>query len=584
MRREACGIEAELEELIRAGRRATRADRPRGGLGGEMFAPQPGRPRVLSYAEVRHERIDVYAQKALLRMSRDPAQQADAAGMADEVRSERLWGIFKEDEREPALRAQVQGKGWWEILPAGENAVLFLDPAQPETRPMIVFRDSVRSLPARLDPALRKAWQTYLRWRGGQLTRCNLGDQAAFGPRIRPVSLATPIGNLVPLRMFCQLTIPTGPDSPAANRFVEAHRSRWCSPGQKTSQTCRNLTAPRTISCVVIHALVVQPTPTQSALDNIVGQWQLAAPAGKEASAHYIVGRDGTIVQMVREANVAFHAVRANPTTIGIEHADLCNEPEPFTDQLYERSAALVRDIATRNGFMLNATTVVSHSSLGIAGGNHGDPGRFWDWDYYRALLAWNPVTAPAAKPLRRIATAAELVPERPGVKTPPPLPAGWIRRVVHRGNPGLCAAADQPWGTRVVEKPSRSIPGLLEPQKDTAHGLFWAANPSPTGPPAAFRFLVFVVGIYRVSLWWPNSPGANPAVPVDIAVTCPNSPCPSAGVQSVIVDQTKGGGGWVDIGAPLLLTTVVEVVVRIKRSSTRPGLILADSVRLLMP
>jgi hypothetical protein len=388
------------------------------------------------------------------------------------------------------------------------------------------------------------------------------------------------VANLVPLRLFCQL-VPAGPDSPAANRFVGAHPSRWCFPGQATSQTCRNLAAPRAINRVVVHVLVVRPTPQLSAVDNVVRQWQLRAPAGREASAHYLVDRDGTIVQMVREANVAFHAMRANPDSIGVEHADLCNHPEPFTDPLYEQSAELVRDIAARNGFVPNQATVVSHASLGVAGGNHSDPGRFWDWDYYLALLAWNPATAPAAKPVRRIATAAELVPERPGVRTPPPLPTGWRRRVVPRGNPMFCAAANQPWGTRVVERLSKSVPGLFEPQKDSANGVVWQAQPSATEPAVTFRFIVFVGGTYKVSLWWPQVPNANPVVPVSIVVTCINPPCPSAGVQNVVVDQTRRGGGWVDVGLPFNLAAVVEVMVSIGRVSARRGLILADAVRL---
>ena len=39
-----------------------------------------------------------------------------------------------------------------------------------------------------------------------------------------------------------------------------------------------------------------------------------------QQAAHYIVGRDGTVVQCVRHKDIAFHAGPANDWTIGIEH------------------------------------------------------------------------------------------------------------------------------------------------------------------------------------------------------------------------------------------------------------------------
>ena len=39
-----------------------------------------------------------------------------------------------------------------------------------------------------------------------------------------------------------------------------------------------------------------------------------------QQAAHYIVGRDGTVVQCVRHKDIAYHAGPANDWTIGIEH------------------------------------------------------------------------------------------------------------------------------------------------------------------------------------------------------------------------------------------------------------------------
>src|SRR5262245_7988283 len=168
---------------------------------------------------------------------------------------------------------------------------------------------------------------------------------------------------------------PPAPDSPVANVFVEAHPARWCVPGNPGSATCRHLAAGRrrAIRRVVIHTLTSAPRGRCDRFDSvsdIVRQWQNRG----EASSHYLVDRNGGITQMVREDNVAFHATVDSLDSIGIEHADICNTPVSYTTQLYERSAALVRDIAARNGFPIRVfgidtnnprdATVIAHQVL----------------------------------------------------------------------------------------------------------------------------------------------------------------------------------------------------------------------------
>ena len=65
------------------------------------------------------------------------------------------------------------------------------------------------------------------------------------------------------------------------------------------------------------------------------------------SSAHYIIGRDGEVVQMVLNADTAHHASQANSRSIGIEHN--ANKPTrsnprdlPPTAEQYEASARLV--------------------------------------------------------------------------------------------------------------------------------------------------------------------------------------------------------------------------------------------------
>jgi len=332
------------------------------------------------------------------------------------------------------------------------------------------------------------------------------------------------------------------PDSLVADRFIAAHPGRWC--GQNNNPdalTCRPLTTwPRSINRVVIHTIA---NPSMDAIVN-----RTAAKLGRGTSAHYYVYGDGTIVQMVREADVAFHARGHNLDSIGIEHADVCNDPAPYTTSLYERSAELVRDIAEFYGFEINDAAVTGHVDLG----GHGDPGPYWDWEYYRMLLNWDGVTA-NSRPIRLVATVA-------GLST---IVSGWQVQRRRRISDTRCANRNDPYGAR-----------------------YWRSRPSATGTPAVLSLDVPEPGLYKASLWWPRVSGANSAVPVDIEVVSAFNPS----LQTVAVNQRLGSGQWNDIGRPLEMTVLpARVEVRIRRDTEKSirgqrdnDWILADAVRLL--
>lgn len=84
----------------------------------------------------------------------------------------------------------------------------------------------------------------------------------------------------------------------------------------------------------------------------------------QQASAHYGVGLDGSVVQWVQEQDTAWHAGvwDVNLDSIGIEHEDNGNYNAPRTDALYAASAALVRDICHRYSIP------IVHSSIGASG------------------------------------------------------------------------------------------------------------------------------------------------------------------------------------------------------------------------
>jgi len=283
--------------------------------------------------------------------------------------------------------------------------------------------------------------------------------------------------------------------------------------------------------------------------------------AGRAAREHYLVDRDGSITQMVLEANVAFHVINENADSIGIEHADVCNKPDAFTTELYEKSAALVRDIAARNGFALrvfgidtnnaNAATVLGHQALG----HHGDPGPFWDWEYYARLLRWDGRT-PASRPLRVVST----------VSSSAAAPAGWQAR----------SRAQVQGETRAC------IPNThCADNRHSYSDNYWQAEANTPGLNVIFPFSVSRPGLYKISLWWPKVRGANPTSEVEAEVLKAGGPARANG----LFDQRSRFGRWNDLGAPFTFTvpaTGAQGTVRGRHSARLPGAILADAVRIL--
>ena len=93
-------------------------------------------------------------------------------------------------------------------------------------------------------------------------------------------------------------------------------------------------------------------------------------------SAHYLVTKEGSIHQYVKENDTAWHAGRVvrptwnllklkiNPNlyTIGIEFEG--KTPEPFTALQYEAGAALVAKIARLHKIPLNRAHVIKHNEI----------------------------------------------------------------------------------------------------------------------------------------------------------------------------------------------------------------------------
>ena len=101
---------------------------------------------------------------------------------------------------------------------------------------------------------------------------------------------------------------------------------------------------------------------------------------GIEVSAHFLVRRDGELVQFVSCDDRAWHAGRSswrgregcNDFSIGIELEGL--EGDAFDDRQYPVLAALVDSVAARHPVV----DVVGHEH--VAAGRKSDPGTGFDW------------------------------------------------------------------------------------------------------------------------------------------------------------------------------------------------------------
>lgn len=131
-------------------------------------------------------------------------------------------------------------------------------------------------------------------------------------------------------------------------------------------------------------------------------------------SAHYVIrSSDGQITQMVRETDMAYHVRSANPYTIGIEHEGYVEQGTKwYTEQLYQSSAALVRDICNSRSidraacYRGQATAGTNFLPISVrikghqhySGNTHTDPGKYWNWGKYADLILDKTNPEPEAK------------------------------------------------------------------------------------------------------------------------------------------------------------------------------------------
>ncbi len=156
----------------------------------------------------------------------------------------------------------------------------------------------------------------------------------------------------------------------------------------------------RPIDRIVIHTMEGTLAGTIRWFQTPVG----ADPNRKVATAaHYLIGKDGSIVQMVPDVKKALHAGSKteagwNDRSLGIEHEGYARDVNHPT-ALLESSALVTAILCRKFGIPVDRMHIIGHSE--VPGVDHTDPGDTWPWDAYMALVRGATLTQAKAFPVR---------------------------------------------------------------------------------------------------------------------------------------------------------------------------------------
>jgi N-acetyl-anhydromuramoyl-L-alanine amidase len=160
-----------------------------------------------------------------------------------------------------------------------------------------------------------------------------------------------------------------------------------------------------TISLVVVHSISLPPGQYggPEIEQFFTNQLDWAAHPyfqeieGVEVSAHFVIRRDGSVVQFVSVLDRAWHAGRSswlgldncNDYSVGIELEGL--EGEPFEVAQYASLVQLVQDLRS----VWPITHIAGHEH--VAPGRKQDPGIGFDWNTLKQALNWPAEAFPGA-------------------------------------------------------------------------------------------------------------------------------------------------------------------------------------------
>jgi N-acetyl-anhydromuramyl-L-alanine amidase AmpD len=158
--------------------------------------------------------------------------------------------------------------------------------------------------------------------------------------------------------------------------------------------------AERTVDVVVIHTMEVAERPGAAA---VCAHW--FATEVSQVSAHYCVDST-TVIQCVRENDIAWHARGGNAHSIGIELAGFARQTrkdwaDPYSAAVLGRAAGLVADICRRRHLPVRWLTsddllagrrgLTGHAEVSAAykRSDHWDPGPGFPVESFLDRVRW---------------------------------------------------------------------------------------------------------------------------------------------------------------------------------------------------
>jgi hypothetical protein len=115
----------------------------------------------------------------------------------------------------------------------------------------------------------------------------------------------------------------------------------------------------------------------------------------EQSSVHYIIDTNGTVYQILREHDIAYHDGNfwSNMHSVGIEHVGFdATGYQWYNAAQYASSAKLVAYLLKKYNIALDHSHIVSHGTVPSGtlaqSPNHVDPGPYWLWDYYFNLIS----------------------------------------------------------------------------------------------------------------------------------------------------------------------------------------------------
>ncbi len=132
---------------------------------------------------------------------------------------------------------------------------------------------------------------------------------------------------------------------------------------------------------------------TEGSYESAIAHFQ--DPTSYVSSQYVVRSSDGAVTQMVANSDVSWGAYDwyDNMHGINIENEGFAAQGASwFTPAMYQTNAALVRYLAQKYNIPLDRQHILGHDNAPVIRpanfvNQHWDPGPYWDWDYFMALV-----------------------------------------------------------------------------------------------------------------------------------------------------------------------------------------------------